>query len=136
MLLENEYLNGWFKKFIFLILLLFSTLCSSAQYSTIIGCSNDANNDVYYIAGPTGYPYANYIGPSRLYDPSSTNCERFVSYTNLNTRCCISGNCSSTNRLYSFTNYNNCPIDDDVWVMIFITGACSFFFLKNKMMIV
>lgn len=136
MLLGNDYLNTWLKKVGCLIVLLLSALFSSAQYSTIVGCSNDANNDVYYIPGPTGYPYANYVGPSRLYDPASTNCERFVSYTNLYTRCCINGNCSSSNRLYSFVNYNNCPIDDYVWGMILIAGVCSFFFLRNKMVVV
>jgi hypothetical protein len=103
---------------------------NSYSQSSIVGCSSTADNYVYYIAGPTGYAYPNFIGPSRLYDPTSTSCPRFTGFTGGTSRCCINGVCDTRYLLYTFNNID-CPIDSYVIALLFITGFLGFFNLRK-----
>lgn len=115
------------------ISLFFLCICAQAQTGTVRGCSDDANNDVYTVLGPTGYAYTNYTGTPQVYNPSSTSCPRFTSYVNLNQRCCINGNCPSTSRLYDFTVLY-CPIDNYVIIALILISFFGFFYLKKRSM--
>ena len=117
------------KKVLIIVLLLVSPMLLTAQVTNLRGCSNNSNNDVYYILSSNqSYKFTNYTGPLVVFDPASTNCPRFTGDYNVvgNGRCCINGNCGAANVMYDFDYIQSCPLDETMPIILLLLYAFLF----------
>lgn len=124
----------YIEKILILLLLLAAPSLLYAQVTTIRGCSNNSNNDVYYIKSSSqGYSYTNYTVPSLLFDPSLTTCPRFTGAYSVagSGRCCINGNCGVANVLYDLDYMQSCPLDESTPILLSLSCGLGFFCIRK-----